>query len=126
MFAYVCNVIRKNMKARVFTVFCDLLAAAAIIGCNANDEVLKPMAGHVIGRWEQTLSETLKEKMGFSENHSLNYDGTPMEGDGFRWIYTRIDDESETLSEKLLGRWRFLESYVKKDGQWRPTVLSHL
>lgn len=46
-----------------------------------------------------------------------NETGEYSEGE-FRWLMTRVDQEPLTLAESLLGRWLYVSTYEKKNGQW--------
>lgn len=68
-------------------------------------------------RGVETLTETSFE---YSENEAYDDDGNHLDG-LFKWHYTRMKDDDLSLGEQLLGKWEFVDTYEKVDGQWVVT-----
>lgn len=65
------------------------------------------------------------DELGLEASQSMNPGTGEIAQRQVRWTYSRATPQDLTLAERLVGKWRCSEVYMKNDDEWKPMAGSY-
>lgn len=74
---------------------------------------------------QQRIYRLTADELGIEASQSMNPGTGEIAQKQGRWTYRRATQQDLTLAERVVGKWRCSEVYMKNDDEWKPMASSY-
>lgn len=74
---------------------------------------------------QQRICRLTADELGIEGSQSMNPGTGEITQKQVRWTFLRATQQDLTLAERLVGKWRCSEVYMKNDDEWKPMACSY-
>ena len=74
---------------------------------------------------QQRICRLTADELGIEGSQSMNPGTGEITQKQVRWTFLRATQQDLTLAERLVGKWRCSEAYIKNGDEWKPMASSY-